>query len=486
MSRVTVNESASAPDVGERLPDARSARSHPRDWLALIILLLATAHLAVRAAAPVTDPDTWWHLRLGDEFRGSWSLSEPGQLSSFATRPWFATQWTLELLASYTEDAFGLRGVSWLVGAAVVVLAVTIYVSCRQRAGVLAASVATALGLLGTTMSIAPRPQVASFIFAAIVTSAWLRTIDDGRGRWWLVALTWIWACTHGMWFIGVAIGAAVVLGMFLDGTVDRRGAARLAAVPALSLVAAGLTPVGPMLLTAPFATSQMAQFVSEWQPPDFSDPAPAAVALMIAVVAARWARNGSMPWAEMLLLASAAGWTLIYARTVPVGAVLVAPLFASAVQSWLPSPRRASVRGERAVLALAAALIIGGLALVVPHNPEEPLAQVDDVNSRLEQLPEGTVVFNEYSLGGWLEWRHRNVDPVVDGMTDAYEVEYMADYASARSLEPGWHDFVESTGAEYALFEKQAAISVVLLERDDWILIAEDGDVMLFQLARG
>ena len=63
--------------------------------------------------------------------------------------------------------------------------------------------------------------------------------------RWWLVPLTWVWACSHGMWFVGVVIGLVALVGLFPDGTVRGRAWLRLALVPLGSLAAAALTPVG-------------------------------------------------------------------------------------------------------------------------------------------------------------------------------------------------------------------------------------------------
>jgi hypothetical protein len=286
------------------------------------------------------------------------------------------------------------------------------------------------------------------------------------------------------MWFIGVLIGFVAILGMRLDGRLVRRDAARLLAVPVISLVVAGLTPVGPKLLFAPLATSGMAPFVTEWQPPDFSELPPAAAALMVAIVMGAWARRGGASWTELLLLASAVGWMLLYARTVAVGAVIAAPLFAGVIQSFLPMGRTGSRRGERVTVWAVACLACIGLALLVRQGDQAPLERVNRINAELGQLPEGTVVFNDYALGGWLEWRHRNVDPVVDGMTDAFEVDYMSDYVSARRLEPGWHAFLTRTGADYALLDREAAMSAVLTERDDWTLVVVEGDLALFKLA--
>ena len=464
----------------DNLAQTRRATPFP-DWLPLSCLVVVVAGLAYWASSPVDDPDTWWHLRLGEEFRGAWSLADPGALTPFATESWFATQWTLELLASYVEEAGGLSGVSWLAGVGVVLLAIAVYISCRQRGKVASASVATSLCLLGASLSFGPRPQIASFIFAAVVTAAWLRTIDDLKPRWWLIAISWLWACTHGMWFVGVIIGVLVVVGLLMDRRLSCSTAVRLGLIPVLSLMAGALTPVGPKLVLAPFATKRMAEFVAEWQPPNFTEFVPVLALLSIATVVVTWARGPRNAWSEILLLSLAAGWVLLSYRTIALGVTIAAPLVSGSIQSWLPPDRLLVPRWEPLVGVTAAAMIALGLAVSSPTRGEAPLEGLDRISATLGALPQGTTVYNEYTLGGWLEWRHRNVVPVVDGMTDAYEVDHVAAYAAAGRLEPGWREFIGATGAQYALLMSDSRLAAALVERHEWRdLVQESGYVLL------
>jgi hypothetical protein len=468
---------ADSAETAEREPTLGTTlvRSSVRKWLPLTLLVLLTASLAFRTAG-LRDPDTWWHLRLGEEFRGNWSLADPGQLSPFATRPWYATQWTLNVAASYVEQLLGLEGVAWLVGAGVVALGLAVYLACRREANALPAVLATGIALVGASGGLSARPQLASFVLISVVLAAWLRTEQDLRPRWWLVPLSWLWACTHGLWFVGIVIGLAVVAGLWLDRRVTWRQMGRLLAVPVLSVVAAALTPVGPKLILAPLGTSAMAPFVTEHQPPDISDQYTAATALMLGLVVLTWARKGSVPWPRLLLLVVAAGWTLLMGRTVAIGAVMVAPLLASAVQSWLAAREvdRPSV-GERRFLGFGLVACLVALAVAVPSLPKWGILPPTRLDATLASLPDGTVVYNAYELGGWLEWEHRNVAPVVDGMTRAYHVEHMAAVVNAFRLGKGWHQFVRDTGAEYALVEVDSPLALELENHLDWKQIGVD-----------
>lgn len=477
------DSAAPSPALSTEREPSTPRRSPMLDWVAFALFLMVTARLAVRASESVTDPDTWWHLRLGEEFTsGSWSLADPGRLSPFATRPWFATQWTLEVVAHYVYDGFGLAGVSWLAGLGLVALAAVVYAVCRMRSSMFVAAVVSSVTLFATILSHGPRPQLASFIFVAIVTSAWLRTMRDLKPRWWLVPLSWLWACTHGMWFMGVLVGVVVVVGLLLDGRLDRGQAVRLGLVPVGGIVAAAVTPVGPKLILAPLATSKMAQFITEWQPPKFSEPVPAIALLMVAVVVITWARAGTRrSWAEILLIAMALGWIVLYYRTIAVGAVIAAPLVASSIQSWLPTEALGLRKWEpRVGIAFALAIVVG-LGIAAPYRNAAPLEGVDRLNAALSRLPTGTVVYNDYGLGGWLEWKHRNVAPVVDGLTDAYEFKYVDSYMKTKDLESGWQERIDKTGAEYALLESETPLAAALKD-EHWNTVVRESKYVLLQ----
>ena len=96
------------------------------------------------ASLPLSNPDTWFHLSIGRALTGSWSLRDPGALSSFATADWVPTQWSVQMLAALVEDWFGLPGVAWLFGAFELAFVATLYLVCRQQADSLTSAVVTA------------------------------------------------------------------------------------------------------------------------------------------------------------------------------------------------------------------------------------------------------------------------------------------------------------------------------------------------------
>lgn len=453
-----------------------------RRWLPLGMFVATVGIVAVRATRPITDPDPWWHLRLGREFRGDWRLSDPGSLSPFAQEPWVPTQWALEVVASLLVDWFGLAAVAWLTGLGVVAVGAILWCAARARADVLPAAVASGTALVGTLSVVAPRPQVASLVLLGVFSWAWRRTTVDVRPRWWLVPLGWVWACTHGFWFVGLLLGVVVVVGLSLDRRIAGRRALALWSVPLAGLVVAALTPVGPRLLLTPFRVQGVSAQLQEWQPPSFQSPLVMIVAVTLAAVVVTWARRGDTSWADLAVLVLA-GMLLVYsARTVALAAVLMAPIVAETIQAWVQAVREHAPLRERWVVAVglgaAAVAVTISTAVRAPYEDPYPV----EIDAALAGLPDGTVVFNDYFYGGWLAWRHPELAHGIDGLTEAYGAGYLQDYGDAQRLKPGWQEFLDGMGAEVAFLPPGDSLAVELSTHLSWETLAETPDYVVLR----
>jgi hypothetical protein len=439
------------------------------------------------AAGPIKDPDAWWHLRVGHQFwSGAWTLRDTGPLSSFATEEWTPRDWIPQLVSSKFEDWFGLPGVAWLYGAALLAFLTIAYFVCRRFSDPLASALAVTLTAIGASGSLSQRPQMVSFIFMLVVVWAWWSSIQDLKPRWWLVPLAWIWAASHGMWYCGIAVGLVAVGGLVLDRRVSRRQAFTLFSVPALSLVASAATPVGPRLWLTLFDTTGMWQFVSEWQPPSFRELGPAVTMLMIFIVVANWARRADVvPWTHIGLLATATGWTLLSGRTVALGAIVLAPLVAGALQALQPGRERVPIRRPEPIfVGVALATCLSTLSFAVASTATTAGDVPNGLNDSLDELSPGTAIINEYTLGGWLHWRHPRLNTVVDGFTDGYTTEAVSEFLSATAVAPGWDDYVAGTDAHVALLPIDSPLADALVDRLGWDSAGEDAGYVLLTSA--
>jgi hypothetical protein len=478
-----VTSTAQRPDV--------VAGASPSRGVNPIVAAAAVALVPVAIArikfSELTDPDAFWHILGGRHVLDSHSVAGPDPIGHFAANPWVQTDWLTQSAMAAMDRSFGADGVAWMFLALYIAVYLGIYALCRQRAGVLVSGIVAAAGWLGASASLTPRPQVVSFVLFSTTLAVWHSRLHGdpvrrGRPPWVLLPLTWVWASSHGMWFLGPLTGFVLVGGALLDRSVEPRTAARLALVPAAGLAVAAVTPIGPRLLATPFTVNSYAGFAAEWAPADIHQPFVAATVALLVVVATSWALSRARAsWSDLLVWLMALGWVLLYSRTVAVGAILVAPLAAQALQQLLQRGRDHLSRAEVGVLAVPAVLTLAVAALVGPAVPQPALAQPTALAEALHALPADTVVLDDDTFGGWLEYTQPRLRAVLDTRTQIYSRQYLTDYLDARAARPGWQGFVSSTGAEAALLRADSPLTAALTERLHWQRAADaDGVVLL------
>jgi hypothetical protein len=451
-----------------RAPDHVLARTRTAlPWLVLAGILVS---LVVNTARPLTNTDTYFHLRFGHEFLHGWSLRHPGSVSTFATADWVPTQWLSEVVMARTEDWFGLAGVAWLSGLLQVLLFLGVYAAVRGRADPLVAMPVTALALYAMQSGLSMRPQVVSYLLTAVVVAAWLRTFDDHRLRWWLVPLVWLWAMLHGMWPVALIVGAVATVGLALD-RVPKGVVVRAAGVTLACGVAAAVTPVGPSLYRAVIAVGDRTAYFAEWQPPDWVSWRSAAfVVLLAATLVGLWRRRENS-WTETLLIALAGVFAAYSVRTVPVGAAMLAPLAAGPLQALLGQRTAVGVRERWAVLG-GAALALVALAVAVPRTSDEPPAVPSWSDPSIGGLPPGTKVLNDWSLGGYLMWRYPRLDLVMHGYGDTFTTAELTRNSDLVGIRSGWQDQVRETGARVAVLRPRSILASQLTSQEGWTVV--------------
>ena len=461
-----------------------------------VALLIVVFRLA---SAPLSNTDTYFHLRFGSEFLNGWSLRHPGSVSGFATADWLPTQWLTEVVMARTEDAFGLAGVAWLYGLLLVALLTTIYLSARYWAGPLLSVALTCLALLSASQQLWMRPQLLSFLLVSVTAAAWLRTRDDQRIRWWLVPLTWVWAMVHGMWPVGIGLGVVAVVGMALDRTMPRPRLLRAAAVPLLSAVAAAVTPVGPGLYGAVVGVGDRSQYFSEWGPPDYSTVDCRALGVLLVLTVGLMLRRGVRTWTDLAFLLVAGVCAVWSWRTVPVAATMLVPL--AAVQSRAARPTAAHSesgptgagrsrttsprRPEQILLAVGGVLTLAALAFVVPRTADQPPSQPAWVDPALSSLPAGTKVLDSWDYGGYLMWRYPQLDLLMHGYGDTFTIAELQRNTDIADLAPGWDTELRATGCTIALL-RPTAVAYALENQLHWTVLHRSAAIVELQAPPG
>ena len=464
-----------------------SRLARPMGILAGTIALLFALALGTSGYSEV---DTWWHLRVGQHVLDTGQLRWTDPWAAFASRPYTASQWLPESVAAWAVDQVGLAAIGWLRALAILSLAVVVFVTARQRAGRLVSALATTLALLGAGAGLNPRPQLVSFVLFALLVLALLRTVADGKPRWWLVALFWVWGCSHGLWAVGLAVAAVVLVATVLD-PVTRPGPGgirRLALLWVACAVAVAATPLGPRLLLSPFDVAQTASgLAEEWRATPVNNVFSVAALLLVLGTALLWAFAARPPrlWQAASLVLSLF-LVLVMWRLVPLGAILSAPLFSQALHDRAGLSREPWNRAERRTVLvswiaclLAAGLVAAGSGRAGGQRFPGNMAAVDQA---LDSLPGGTVVLDDFAVSGWLLWRHPDLVPVIDLRSEIYSHQHIKAYVTAERVGPGWRTILTDTRARHALLRRDSPLALALTQRASWSTVAESGEYVVLE----
>lgn len=433
----------------------------------------------VRAQSrPPLAADGYFHLRMGHELLGGWSLTDPGHLGPFDTADWLPTQWLSQMGMAAIEDRAGLAGVMWAAGVLVLLLALAVYLVARTRAAPLPAAMAAIAACAAATPGFSARPQVISYLFVLVVTAAWLASARDGRPRWWLVPLTWLWAPLHGMWSLSLMIGVAVLLGMLIERRHPLRQLAVTALVPVLSAVIVLATPLGWRIYGSVLAVGSRTEYFAEWGPTDFTEPYALALLAMYAVVLLVALKRRPLPWPELALLGLAVVLSATSTRMTTVAALMIVPLLATALQEFVPAAPRLARRELGALLAVLV-VCAAVLAPVVDRRAEEPIAPawLDD---RLATQPSGTRVLNDWDTGAYFLWRHPQLALVMHGYGDVFTTDELDRNAEILRLRPGWDEHVAALDADLALLDPDTPLGYAVQHTLGWEVVEEDEDFVL------
>ena len=477
--------------LGPSMPPARTGTNAEaagalgaRPWRAVAVATIVVSISVALGVRPISDPSPWLHLKVGAFLLDGGRFGLPDPWAPFATRTYLPTEWLPAIVMQETYQAFGLPGIAWLRCAGILGLLCALMWSTRRSASTATSAPVCLIALIGAYEGLTERPQLVSFVFLAVAVGAWWRSALDLKPRWWLVPMTWLWACCHGLWIVGIAVGLVCIAGLLLDRQLTRAKATRLLAIPILSLLAAGITPLGPRLLLTPFTVGKNAgEFVAEWQSTSTHDPFAIVTLSMLGLVILSWVRRRRQPpWWQIGLLATGVAATLAATRTIAVGAILAAPLLAQEIQLYRARPVMAPTRRSRSAWT---ALVLIALLVAVPLSAaraQEPVGVPQALAPQLSAIPSGTVVLAQGDVSGWLFWADPGVRPVLDPRIEIYSPAHIRAFVSAMAAGPGWRDFVDRTRARYALVLTDSPIATALVERASWSQIGKDAGYVLLR----
>jgi hypothetical protein len=465
-----------------------------------VVVLGALLYAAFLAKGP-WDSDYYWHLPTGQLVaEGLFPRTDPFSFT-WGGMPWTLHEWLSELILYRLVDGIGYMGAVF-VFALIPGIAMAILAFALHRFGLrtLAVIGATSLSALLVIPYATIRPQAISWIFFAILIGGLVHLRPD-RSRWTLalVPLFVAWANFHGLWVVGLAV-LAVYAVLSIVGLTPMAGAKWWAAamVP-LAMAGTVFTPAGPELVVYPLRYVDAGDWgmanITEWQSPDFHDPAHVPLLIYMGAIAifGRW----RVPWWMSLLAFMGIALTLIALRNGAVAAILGAPALAvgidAALRDWRPSPRKPSARvaAQRRMLELVMAIIltVAGVIIFVPRDPSVVVQEsverelpVQGVEILVQRVPEGRIL-SWYGWGGYVigNMYELGARVMVDGRNDMYDEAILNEYNRVKNADPGWESIADGYEVDALLFPPFEAITKGPAESAGWCEAYRDENEVLY-----
>ena len=462
-------------------------------------LLVAGVFACARLNPP--DPDTWWHIAVGEQILrdGIWPEVDPYSFTVHGNA-WIAYEWLGEVLLAAAARFGELTGRTVLLIALSSALLLLLYYYSYLRSGnVKAAFVACTLLLPVAALFFTLRPQLIGYIFL-LITLICLERFRKGlqKSLWILPGVFLLWVNTHGLFVFGLlALGLYWVSGLMSfhwGGLVAERWTAlqrrHLGLVFLLSVVALSLTPYGTRIAAYPldmalFQSVNIAS-IQEWQPlsPELL-MGKLFVGLLVLLFLAHVLFRPTYRFEEMALLLFAVFSASVHRRFFLLLILVLAPILASLLARRLPAYQPAK---DRPVLnAVLMILICAGLVAFFPSRQS-----LEDVVARnypqkaveyLRQNPVGGRLLNEYGWGGYLIWSlGPNHKVFIDGRADIYDYGgVLSDYMSMTLLKPKTLSLLRKYGVQACLLQRDAPLGTLLAASPGWERVYADEVSALF-----
>jgi hypothetical protein len=430
------------------------------------------------------DPDVWWHVRLGRQIiathtiphHETWSFAALGHV-------WTPTAWLSDVVYGATTNAFGWRGLIFLKLIVCVAAAVLLWRLIRRAdAGPIPSAVAYTLTLLALLAFLRERPQAFSLLFVIWIAGECLRIRHGETIRpLHFLALQWLWANVHGMWFVGPAFLVVATLSDLADnGRPALPRMRRHVALAAGAVVLAACTPAGPRVALQSLHVVAATKQISEWQPTVLWQAMTTTLLIAICVIIVAFTRRtsrattGTAVWVVAVLV-----FALVASRNVAPAAILLAVPLAAALDDLV------TFRSEaRVPLWVPSALVVLGLAgsslsaaVETTIDPRQPVRLVHELGA----LPAPRHVLNAYNIGGLITGLQPRASVAIDGRTDNYDPGYITDYFAALSLHGRWQRLLLRLDPDSAMLPTDSGLTHVLVAEYGWHVVdTEDGYSLL------
>jgi hypothetical protein len=446
------------------------------------------------------DPDTWWHLKVGETIWNAGSLPQTDTFSYTTNgHAWIPHEWLAQLSIYGAYSLGGFQGLwlwMWVLASLLVIL---VYRLCASYSG--DSKVALLGGMtawLCSTVGLAIRPLLLGHLL--LVLELWLIHLGRTRDRrwWWgLPAVFALWVNCHGSYVLGLAVLGAYAAssfvklraGLLVGERWDAGERKRMLLVLLASAAALLVNPVGLELVTYPLNvfTGQPTNIgnVEEWRPLSFQEARGMGVAAVIGgILLLVLLRQAAVRLDESLLLVMGTVLALRHTRMVFVFGILAAPLLSrllAAAWNDREAPRERPIANALLLAAAAAILAVNfpnRTELQQQANAANPVRAVEFIRRAGLQGP----MVNEYVWGGYLIWALPERRVFIDGRADIFDwAGVLGEYGRWYTLQEDPAKLLDQYGVQFCLLQAGAPLTQVLPYLRGWKSAYADEQAVVF-----
>jgi len=466
--------------------------------VALASLLVVLTMLTVRGR--FDDPDSWWHLKMGQLIWTSHSIPAQDMFSYTANHQALVPQeWIAQLSIYWAYLMGGYSGMMiWfaVLASALVVLGYLLcwLYSANAKVAFLGAMVIWFFGTIGFEI----RPQMFSYLLIV----AELLLIHLGRtrnGRWFfgLPIVFLIWINSHASFILGIAVACAYLLASFFEFEMgvlvshrwDSQRRRLFIWSLLLSVAALFVNPAGFRQIYYPIDTLMNMKLlmanVEEWAPLQLTEARGIGLfAILFCILLVLMAKKAELYLDELILLAAGTWLAVGHIRMLIVFGILAAPTLsrqlANVWESYEPEKDR--------VLPNAVFIGLSLVAIVLAFPSRQNLEQQVQAESPVKALQYVQAhhltgpMLNDYTYGGYLIWAAPEHPVMIDGRTDIYEWSgFLEQYARWATLQEDPNLLLQKYNVNFCLLSTHSQMINVLPLLPDWKLVYSDDLARVF-----
>jgi hypothetical protein len=458
----------------------------------------------------LNDVDTGYHIRAGEYILKT--LSIPRQdIFSFHEPPlsWTAHEWLSEVIMAIVHRSSGLTGIV-IFFSLVISLAYSLFFKILKANEDIVLSIFFVLLVLSSSqIHWLARPH----IFSLLLMIIWYHFLDEYqyKNRNYLYALPPImllWVNLHGGYLVGFILICIYLFGNIvksitshdLEKDIYKRKAKVLGLTTVVCLFFCLINPFGYHILLYPFklvSSKYIMDNILEFMSPNFHEPLlfKYFLLLMFAIFAISAVKTNLI---ELLLILMFTNMSLYSIRYVPLFSIIAAPILLRQLNSILTrsdgrlakflkkrsdniSKIDTSAKGYLWPIAAIIFVVFFTKAGKIDFKFNEMTKPVAAIEFLKKEKVNGNMFdndeFGDYIIyAAWPEYR-----VFFDGRGDMYGVDISKEYGRVASIMPGWNEVLKKYDISWIIFNANSALSLFLMQRDDWKLIYADKVANIF-----